>query len=103
MSKIHFKVAGNKTLSNQLNNNAFLTSDDRLKSGVDFGKSYYNDTSTYISIPSAFYREHFKYCRSSGIYRTSLQWKHLIEFMQVEQFTSGGYVAIKTDDKWSKV
>lgn len=39
-----------------------------------------NDWSTIWRIPVPFYRQHFTYERQSGIYRTDLRYRDLVEF-----------------------
>ena len=42
-----------------------------------------NDHSTIFRIPSGVFKEHFKYERSSGIYRTALKYKDLTKYTEI--------------------
>lgn len=77
---VYFAVSGNKKNNPEV---VFLTSRNRLKSFNDniFSR---NDYLTYLKIPKDFYKEHFYFERSSGIYRTRLTWKDLDQFVHIE-------------------
>lgn len=76
MKEKMFLVAGRRKLTDKV----FLQSKNVFNGGTIFHR---NDFSTLIRLPWPFYRKHFIFERSTGIYRTELTYGEIQQFITV--------------------
>lgn len=86
---VKFHKAGRHT-ETHLNDKVFLTCHDRVKS---FNHTIFhrNDYGTNYKFPLEFFREHFKYDRHMGIYRTNLCYKDIVKYAEVFEINAPNF------------
>lgn len=78
---VQFLLAGRRQPSERV----FFTSDHRRMADLAHSQHtiyHRNDWTSLYTIPVNFFRAHFQYDRSAGIYRTDLRYQDVLEYLE---------------------
>ena len=81
---VYFRKAGDYGKQVKHAQPVFFRSEQRMRS-LNEAVFHRNDYNSEWRIPDDFFREHFRYEHSTGIYRTDLHYCDIVQFLTVEK------------------